>query len=316
MLITIGSFDGFHRGHAELLRLCRENSDGNNWAVVTFHPHPSEYMHRLSHTLFTLRERELFRRILDIPNMYVLEFSDALRSLTPRDFWRLVRERFCVDGLVMGSDFHFGLNHAGSAEYLSRLAKYDGLSRIIIADVIDKPRYSSSTIRACVKAGKVEEAAKLLGCPYFMLGRVIHGTARGRTMHFPTANIDIHGRTVPAFGVYCSSVLVNGGWHCGALSLGTNPTFHDVHETRCEVYILDFTGDIYGEELPVFFLGRVRDMHTFTDKDALMKQIAQDIENCRKIYAQAFTTGTRNFLERAGKIYCTQDLNPEIIKLV
>ena len=317
MLITIGSFDGFHRGHAELLRLCRENSDGNNWAVVTFQPHPSQYMHRLSHTLFTLRERELFRRVLDIPNMYVLEFSDELRSLTPRDFWRLVRERFGVDGLVMGSDFHFGLNHAGSAEYLSRLAKYDGLSKIIIADVIDKPHYSSSTIRAYVQAGKVEEAANLLGCLCFMMGRVLHGTARGRTMHFPTANIDIHGRIVPAFGVYASAVLVNGEWHCGALSLGTNPTFHDVHETRCEVFILDFTGDIYGEELPVFFLGRVRDMHTFSDKDALMRQIAQDIETCRKIYAQSFSDkGTRNFLERAGEIYRTQYLNPEIIKLV
>ena len=249
--------------------------------------------------------------------MYVLEFNDKLRNLTPREFWQLVHRRFCVDGLVMGSDFHFGLNHAGSAEYLARLAKYDGLSKIIIAEVIDKPRYSSSSVRANLQAGNVEEAANILGCPCFMIGRVIHGSARGRTMHFPTANIDIHGRIVPAFGVYASAVLVNGEWHCGALSIGTNPTFHDINETRCEVYILDFTGDIYGEEMPVFLLGRVRDMQTFADKEALMNQIAHDIEACRKIYAQTFRDeGTREFLEKAREIYCTQDLNPEIIKLV
>ena len=195
--------------------------------------------------------------------------------------------------------------------------KKDAVRRAKNAAEKSRVRTASRHVLDAVAAGNVEEAAEILGCPCFMLGRVIHGTARGRTMHFPTANIDIHGRIVPAFGVYSSAVLVNGEWHCGALSIGTNPTFHDINETRCEVYILDFTGDIYGEELPVFLLGRVRDMHTFADKEALMNQIAQDIQTCRKIYAEAFAeTGTREFLERAGKIYSTQDLNPEIIKLV
>ena len=317
MLITIGAFDGFHKGHQELFRLCRENSHGDNWGVLSFWPHPAEYMHKFSHTLFTLRERELLRRVLDIPNMYILEFSEALKNLHPHEFLRLVRERFGVDGLVMGRDFHFGLNREGSAEYLSRFAEYDGFSKIIVADLKDKPKYSSSHVRELLSAGKVETACEVLGFPCFIEGRIMNGTHRGRTMHFPTANIDINGRIIPADGVYSSAVLVNDEWHCGAVSIGNNPTFHDITETRFEVYIMDFEGNIYGEELPVFFLGRVRDMHTFPDRDALIAQIANDTQTCRKIYDEAMSIPeTNKFLERAGRFYDTQTLTPEIIRLV
>ena len=315
MLITIGAFDGFHRGHQELLKLCRENADGNNWGVVSFWPHPAEYMHKFSHTLFTLRERELLRRVLNIPNMYILEFSETLKNLHPHEFLRLLHERFGVDGLVMGRDFHFGINREGSAEYLSRF--YDGMNKIIIADLKDKQRFSSSRVRELLSAGKVEAASEILGYSCFMEGKITNGTHRGRTMHFPTANIDINGRIIPADGVYSSAVLVNGGWHCGAVSIGNNPTFHDVHETRFEVHILGFEGNIYGEELPVFFLGRVRDMHTFPDKDALIAQIAHDTQTCRKIYDDAMNIPeTSKFLERAARFYDTQTLTPEIIRLV
>ena len=316
MLITIGAFDGFHKGHAELFRLCRDNaSSPDDWGVVSFWPHPAEYMHKIPHALFTLRERELIRRVLGIPNMYILEFSEALKTLTPQQFWRLVRERFNADGLVMGRDFHFGLNRAGNAEYLSRLARHDGLSRVIVADLLDKPVYSSSHVRKMIASGNAEGACEALGYPCFMTGRILHGFMRGRTMHFPTANVDIHGRIIPADGVYSSAVRVNGEWHCGAVSVGSNPTFHDVQEARLEVYILDFEGDIYGEELPVFFLGRVRDMRTFPDKEALMTQIAHDTETCRKIYGVAMAIN-HDFMERAGYIYDTHILTPEIIRLV
>ena len=318
MLITIGSFDGFHKGHAELFRLCREYASScNNWAVVSFWPHPAEYMHKLSHSLFSLRERELIRRVLGIPNMYILEFSEALRNLPPYEFWRLVRERFGVDGLVMGRDFHFGLNRAGNAEYLSRLARNDGLSRVYVADLMDKPKYSSSQVRKMLSDGNVGAASEILGYPCFMMSKIVHGSERGRTMHFPTANIDITGRITPADGVYSSAVLVNGEWHCGAVSIGSNPTFQDIHEARLEVYILDFEGDIYGEELPLFFLGRVRDMQAFTDKEALMTQIAHDTQTCRRIYDSAISvTETHNFMEKAAHYYDRQTLTPEIIRLV
>ena len=291
MLITIGAFDGFHKGHSELLRICRENAYGDDWGVVTFHPHPSEFFGRF-HPLFTLDEKELIRRVLKIPHMFVLKFDDGLMRMSPADFWKLLRERFNVDGLVVGSDFRFGHGRAGSANSLREMAISDGVKRVIVADVVRKPEYSSSNVRRNITAGNVEEARKILGYPYFMMSRVIHGNERGRTMSFPTANLEADsGKVLPSYGVYSCAVLVEGEWHCGALSIGNNPTFGDVEGTRIEVHILDFNGNIYGERLLTLILGRVRDIRTFDDKSALTAQISEDVSECRKIYADEMRKG-------------------------
>lgn len=315
MLITIGAFDGFHRGHAELLRLCRENASGDEWGVVTFWPHPGEYMHKLSHAMFTLKERELLRRVLNIPNMYVIEFSEGLRNLAPYEFWRLVRERFRVDGLVMGSDFHFGLNRAGNAEYLSRLAHRDGLKNIVIATLLDKPKYSSSIARARIEAGDMTGAYEILGYPFFMIGKVLHGNERGRAMNYPTANVDISGRIVPAEGVYACAVALKGELFAGAMSLGKNPTFGDVKELRCEVHILDFDGNIYGEALPVFILNKIRGMRRFSSYDELAEQIGYDVERSREIFAN-MDESMKTFSVNAGKIYSSHAMTLGVIRLV
>ena len=305
MLITIGAFDGFHRGHSELLRICRECS--SDWGVVTFNPHPSVFMGKIQ-PLFTLQERELIRRVLGIPRMYVLKFDDAMMKLSPSEFWRLLRERIDVDGLVMGSDFHFGYGRSGDAEGLRELAISDGIERVIIADLVDKPRYSSTTIREAVMAGNVETAAEILGYPFFMLGRVIHGNMRGRTMKFPTANIAVN-KIMPAYGVYSSAVLIDGKRYCGALSIGNNPTFNDVEGTRAEVHVLDFDGDIYGKEIMMMILGRVRGLRKFSGKDELSAQIANDIEECRRIYNVKI-----DFAEKAKEVYSNhENLIPQII---
>ena len=318
MIITIGSFDGFHRGHAALLDLCRTYSSSDGWGVVTFYPHPSEYINGQAHSLFTLREREFIRRLLEIPNMYILEFNEALKNLTPLQFWRLIREKFRVDGLVMGEDFHFGHNRAGSADYLARIAQHEGLSKIFVLALIDKAKFSSSNVRNLVQLGKVREAGEILGYPYFIIGRVLHGDRRGRTMNYPTANIEIaDGKIIPSEGVYCSAVLVNGEWYCGAVSVGRNPTFRDVHELRCEVNILGFEGEIYGSEVGVFFLERVRDMVKFRDKDELTAQIGRDVEACGKIYeASMKALSSRDFLTKGENICLSGELTPEVIRLV
>ncbi|MBQ6972811.1 MAG: riboflavin biosynthesis protein RibF [Synergistaceae bacterium] len=315
MLITIGAFDGFHKGHRELLRICRENA-GDDWAVVTFEPHPSAFMGRIK-PLFTLRERELIRRVLGVPKMYVLRFDEALMNLSPAKFWRLLRERLNVDGLVVGNDFRFGYGREGNAEALRELAQSDGLTRIIIADVLNKPRYSSSTVRENITAGNVSEAARILGYPFFMMSRVVHGDGRGRTLGFPTANLELQaGRVIPACGVYSSAVFVKGAWHCGALSLGSNPTFHDVDGTRAEVHLPGFSGDIYGEEVITLLLGRVRDIMTFPDKDALISQIGHDTETCMRIYGEVMSReDTQHFTECAGKYISHGIITPEIINL-
>jgi len=316
MLITVGAFDGFHKGHAELLRICRENSDGDNWGVVTFAPHPSEFL-GTHHSLFTLEEKEFIRRVLNIPHMFVLKFDAELMRMTPKTFWRLLRERLNVDGLVMGSDFRFGHGRAGSAESLRDMAAADGVKRVIIVPLLDKPEYSSSVIRENIADGKIQEAGKFLGYPFFMISRIIHGNERGRTIHFPTANLDIEGRIIPSYGVYSSAVLVNGSWHCGALSIGNNPTFGDIHETRAEIHILDFHGDVYGEKLLTLILNRVRDIRTFENESALANQIGHDINECRKIYGEVMTQEEiKIFAGRAKEIYSLHEkFTPDIINL-
>ena len=203
--------------------------------------------------------------------------------LSPAEFWKFLREKIDIDGLVIGSDFHFGHERSGDAWALRELAKSDGIERVIIADLKDKPRYSSTTIREAIMSGNVETAAEILGYPFFMLSKVIHGDARGRTMRFPTANIAIN-KMMPAYGVYSSAILINGRWYCGALSVGNNPTFNDVEGTRAEVHVLGFDGDIYGEEVITMILGRVRGLRKFSGKDELSAQIARDIAECRRIY--------------------------------
>ena len=306
MLITIGAFDGFHRGHSKLLRICRESA--YDWGVVTFDPHPSVFMGKIQ-PLFTLQEREIIRRVLGIPRMYVLKFNDAMMKLSPSEFWRLLRERIDVDGLVMGSDFHFGYGRSGDAEGLRELALSDGIERVIIADLFDKPRYSSTTIREAVMAGNVETAAEILGYPFFMIGRVIHGNMRGRTMNFPTANIAVN-KIMPAYGVYSSAVLIDGHWYCGALSVGNNPTFNDVHDTRAEVHVLDFDGDIYDRDVMMMILGRVRGLRKFSGKDELSAQITKDIAECRRFYNVKM-----DFAEKANRVY-HEKLIPQIITLI
>ncbi len=318
MLITIGAFDGFHKGHEELLDLCRRNADGNNWGVVSFYPHPYEFMHKTNHSIFTLTERELIRNVMGIPNMYVLRFDDALRNLNPESFWKLMRNRFNVDGLVMGRDFHFGLNRSGTAEFLESLARSDGINKIIIADLLNKGKYSSSKVRSEILAGNVTGAYEILGYPFFMMSRIIHGNQRGRTMNFPTANLNLsEHHVIPKSGVYSSAVLVNHEYHCGALSIGTNPTFHDVNELRAEVHILDFHDDIYDSILPVFILGRVRDIKIFGNKTELMNRIDEDIHVCRRIYEEVMKAEeTKKFFEMSERVYyLLGNFTPEIIEL-
>ena len=313
MLITIGSFDGFHKGHAELLEICRKNAVNDDWGVVTFYPHPSEYLHRLRHPLFTLRERELVRKFLGIPKMFVLEFNEALRNLSPEKFWALLRERFNVDGLVMGSDFHFGCNRSGNAEYLGKLAGLDGIKKVFIAELYEKNIYSSSNVRNKILAGDVVGASEILGYNWFILSDVIHGSERGRTMNFPTANLNLTGsKIIPSYGVYATALLINHEWHCGALSIGNNPTFHDIHETRAEVHILDFNGNLYGDELLVVFLDRVREIRTFANKTELMTQIERDIKTCRRIYDEAVTG---KFLQDVRECYSCEKIMPACVKL-
>ena len=178
MLVTIGSFDGFHKGHEKLFEICRENSINNNWGVVTFSPHPAEYMGKLKNSMFSLKERGFLAKIFDVPNFLVFEFNEAFKNLSPEEFIEILIKKFNISGIVFGSDFHFGRERLGSADYLEKI--YKDKIKIFRLNLFDKKIYSSSQAREKILAGSVDGVNKILGYPFFMISDVIHGNARGR----------------------------------------------------------------------------------------------------------------------------------------
>lgn len=299
MILVVGAFDGFHRGHVRLLDRARTmaSSLGTDWGAVTFYPHPGLFLGTMRSTLFSSRERELIRRALGIPHLIVLPFDERLRSLSPRDFWEELKRSADVEGVVVGRDFRFGRDGEGTPALLGRFCGEDGLP-FEAEDLLERDgiKISSSAIRRQIRQGDVSGAAADLGYPWFLWADVRHGDGRGRGMGFPTANLNIEGpRTLPADGVYAVALIARGQWRCGALSMGRNPTFDGVRERRAEVFILDFEGDLYGTDLIVFFLERLRSERRFSDAGNLMEQIAADVERCRAIYEERMSADSGLF---------------------
>lgn len=296
MLITIGSFDGFHKGHEKLFEICRKNSINNDWGVVTFSPHPAVYMKKLQHSMFTLKERKFLAKIFDVPNFLVFNFDEKFKNLTGEEFINILIEKFNVSGIVFGNDFHFGCDKA-DGDFLEK--NYADKIKIFRLNLFDKKNYSSSKAREKILAGEFQSVKNILGYPFFMISDVIHGNERGRKMNFPTANLNLKNRIIPADGVYSTAVLIDNEFHCGALSIGNNPTFNDVHEKRAEVFITDFSGDIYGSEILIFFFEKIRGIKIFENKDSLMDQINIDVKNCIDIYKKNLQDPeVKNFLEQ------------------
>ena len=317
MIITIGAFDGFHRGHACLLEEARRLAAlaGKSWGAVTFHPHPGVFLGFLGATLFTEQERELIRRLLNVPHLAILQFDQALQELSPEAFWHRLKEAFCrhgmkIGGVVMGRDFRFGLGQEGTVEALSMLCQAEGLPAGVL-DLLEhgQTRYSSTEARQAVASGDVRRAAEVLGYPWFLWSRVVHGDQRGRTLGFPTANLELcDGKVQPAPGVYAAALPLEGRWHAGALSVGDNPTFGDVHETRAELFVLDFKGDLYDDALPVLLLDRLRPIQRFPNGEALARQIERDVAQCRELCQGELDVRPELFASFAA---CVEAMNAE-----
>ena len=301
IILTIGAFDGFHKGHARLLDRAKELAAEDltrqtEWGAVTFQPHPGVFMGALRGALFTPWERELIRRALGVPHLFALRFDQNLKKLSPQDFWEGLKDVFAsngfeIRGVVMGRDFRFGHDQAGTAETLEAICHEEGLAASIV-DLLgrDGLRYSSTEVRSDLAEGKVRRAWDALDYPWFLWSRVGHGDRRGRKLGFPTANLALpKNKLLPAPGVYAvvAALSLEDGsviWKPGALSLGDNPTFKKDNKIRAEVFLLDFEGRLYGADLLVLLLDRLRPMRPFPDASALAEQIAQDVSQCREIY--------------------------------
>jgi riboflavin kinase/FMN adenylyltransferase len=293
MIAVLGAFDGFHTGHQSLLRRAASLSEtiGTTWGVITFQRHPDAlFSDGNFRRLFTAREQRALERYFETPEVFRMEFTRGIANMTPSAFLDFISDDFGVDGVVVGEDFRFGRDRAGTREILESECR-KRVWRCEILPILhdrDGVRICSTGIRSAVSAGEMGRAREMLGYPYFCVSDVIHGSERGAALGFPTANLRIPPEKVELRGgVYATLALVGGEWAIGAANVGLNPTFGDIDETRFEINLAGYEGSLYGMELSVFLLEYIRAEHTFENAAALKVQIARDVEKIRAIGAEA-----------------------------
>lgn len=288
-VITIGVFDGVHRGHSHLLQSLL-SAAGSEYepTVLTFANHPVTVLQpgRQVSLITTLERKERLIRAQGIEQIVALDFTQELAQMTSRDFVTLLMDSLRMKGLVVGSDFALGRNREGTAERLMELGQEMGFFVEVVEPLLlDGLLVKSRVIREKLTDGDVAVSRQLLGRAFSMAGPVITGDRRGRTLGFPTANVDVSKVMAhPADGIYATWALVDGVRRPSATSIGVRPTF-GLSERLVEVYILDFDGDLYGQELEVEFVDKLRDQETFSSLDALVAQINQDVANTRETLA-------------------------------
>jgi riboflavin kinase/FMN adenylyltransferase len=289
---TIGGFDGIHRGHQLLLERARQQAREQNLRsmVVSFEPLPKEFFARENPPARLTNFRERWRLLAaDGPDVFcTLRFNDRLRVRTAMDFARMLAGAG-VKGVVIGHDFRAGYRGEASAEWFQQQAPALGMSVDVVAPVRDDGvRIGSAVVRDALATGALDTAARLLGRPYTMRGRVVQGEQLGRKLGYPTANLQLARLKAPLDGIF--AVRVKGAGHAsdkalgGVASLGTRPTVGGV-KPLLEVHLFDFAGDLYGRELEVEFVSRLRDELRFDDVDAMVVQIRKDAADARRALA-------------------------------
>lgn len=300
MIVVLGAFDGFHRGHALLFERAREltllHSAANaseDWAVVTFSPHPDSVVLGDSvRSLFSEEERDILARFLNVPDVLKIPFDDALALMSPDEFIALLESLLPVTGIVVGDDFRFGRNREGDAAFLRETARRKGwFFEIVDSLVVNGAKVGSSSIKKLVSTGDVVGAKTLLGYPFFFRGRVVPGDGRGRTLGFPTANIRYpEKKIIPERGVYAASVLIGSEWRRGALNIGYNPTFLEPSGApRFETYVLDMQESLYGKTLTVFLESYLRPEMKFDTTGGLLRRMEQDVQDVRSWFERTRT---------------------------
>ena len=286
-VVTIGSFDGLHRGHRVLIERLRAHAArlALPSMMVTFEPLPREFLQAANPPARLTNFRERWRLLSEtgIDRLCVLSFGNPLRSLSGLQFMRLLKAaRARV--VVVGHDFRFGRGGEASAAWCADNAVQFGFSVELVDEVpVDGERVSSGRVRTALAAGEFASAARMLGRGYSMRARVHHGNHFGRTIGFPTANLPVKRRRVPVIGVF--AVRVSGAGliaHPGVASLGTRPMVHGV-DMLLEAHLFDFDADLYGLELEVEFVAHLRDELTFASMDAMVDQIGRDAAEARRI---------------------------------
>lgn len=294
-VLTIGTFDGVHQGHQKIIDRLNEEAEqiGGESVLFTFYPHPRMVLYPDNHELRLIQTQaekiDKLRRI-GLNNIIVHPFTKEFSRLTAIEFVRdYLVNRLHVKKLVIGYDHQFGKNREGSIEFLKEVCEtYDFEVIEITAEEVDEVNVSSTKIRKAIMEGDMSRAKSYLGEPFELHGRVIHGNAMGRSIGFPTANIDIESdiKLIPKIGVYAVHVVrSNGEFYQGMMNIGMRPTVANHDNLSIEVNILDFEGDLYDEYLTVQFLSRLRDEMKFESINDLKEQIEIDEKSIRSYFS-------------------------------
>jgi riboflavin kinase/FMN adenylyltransferase len=288
-VLTIGAFDGVHRGHQEMIRVlkARAAEHGLPAALVSFEPLPREFFARGTPPGRLTRFREKYHalRALGVDRLILLRFDERMRAMSAQAFMdEVLVGALGVRHIVVGHDFQFARKQEGN---VATLREYGPKAGFEVTEVppfeIEGERVSSSLIRAALEVGDMDRAAKLLGRPYRMTGKVIRGAMLGRTLGFPTANLRLHRRATPLAGVFAIRVSGHGLQNApGVANLGTRPAIN-TGELLLEAHVFDFEGDLYRRYLDVDFIARLRDERWFPSVDALVAQMHEDAAQARKI---------------------------------
>jgi len=291
--LTIGTFDGVHRGHEAILHRVAAQAAalGVPPCVLTFEPHPREFFSPALAPARLTRLRDKLERfaLSGIARTHVARFDAKLAGLSPEQFIeRIVVQGLQAAWLLVGTDFRFGARRAGDFALLGRAAERHGFALEAMPDVtVGAERISSSGIRAALAQGNLARARELLGRPYTMSGRIAHGEGLGRKLGYPTANLPLRRRP-PLAGIFVveAELEETQARLRGVASVGTRPTIREHAQPLLEVHLLDFEGDIYGRHLRVTFLERLRGEQKFEGLDALRAAIADDVARTREYFAR------------------------------
>ena len=300
-VLTLGNFDGVHLGHRALFARLRKVGHALNLPtlVLTFEPHPREFFSpkQVPARLSVLREKLEHFADAGVDICCVCRFDATFAALSAQDFIdQVLVDALDVRHIIVGDDFRFGARRVGDFQLLQSAGQTRGFGVEALEPIsVTCQRVSSSAVRAALDKGDMVTAEALLGRPYMMDGRVVHGDKIGRSLGFATANLRVKHAPLPLAGVFC--VTVRGSserWHHhfgeralqGVANLGTRPTARGVR-TMLEIHLFDFDADIYGEHLSVYFRRRLREEQRFPDFDALKRQIAADIQEARSFFRQS-----------------------------
>ena len=291
-VLALGNFDGLHRGHLKIIERVRRGAaeHGGTPMAMTFDPHPPRVVRpdKAPPLLMTTPQKLEALDRAGIRCVAVVRFTHEMSQWDPEAFVRTVLVDWLrVAEVWVGANFLFGHERSGNFSLLRTLGQRYGFR----ADKIDPVRYkefvvSSTRIRRLVTEGRIDEAAALLGHQYVLDGTVIQGRQRGRTIGFPTANLRTTNELIPPHGVYATTLTIDGIVHASITNIGVRPTFGENTETTVETHVLGYEGDLYGREVRLGFVQRLRDERKFDDIDALKAQIEADVRRAERLFAR------------------------------